>query len=246
MIFAWLKRRRAAAEIVRTCGFVDVEHFDGGVRSVPLSARDARVVEWRTTDPHWCMSIRGVNAPARLLHPSANVIQDDMARAALARLLQFFVHSQPPDEIEVVDGWLRVTWARFSMVSHLVSPRWGEFESLVLALANAVRVVGGTATLCPSCGAALSDRGGVASCDACNGKLITGDLARERVFDPRNIAPGALKDASVGRGLVARCPSCAHPMAPVLVDDVVVDVCKGCGALWCDAGEHARLMGGMT
>ena len=29
-------------------------------------------------------------------------------------------------------------------------------------------------------------------------------------------------------------------------DARVVDVCKGCGALWCDAGEHARLMGGMT
>jgi Zn-finger nucleic acid-binding protein len=241
-MFGWLRRRKAASTLRDVCGFVDVERFNGGVRSVPLSVRDARVVSW-SDDDKWKLSIRGVNAPSRLLHPSANTIVDDTARTALDALLR----SYPPHEVEVVDGALAVTFER-------LPEDWHGCESAVLALADALRVVGAATTsattaataACPTCGAALRDRGGLASCNACKGRLVAGDVARERIFDPRNIDPGTLKDASVGRGLVARCPSCAHPMAPVLVDDVVVDVCKGCGALWCDEGEHARLMGGMT
>lgn len=242
MIFGWLRRKNAEGNLRFSCGFVDVERFEGGVRSVPLSARDMRVVEWRNTEPHWRVTIRGVNAPARLLHPSANVVTDAAVRNALERVVGFREHVFQPHEIDVADGALRVSWNG----SGVVRWHWKELETEVFALADALRAVGATTTACPSCGEALRDRGGLASCDACRGRLIAGDVARERVFDPRGIDPGALKDASVGRGLVARCPSCGHPMAPVLVDDVVVDVCKGCGALWCDAGEHARLMGGLT
>jgi hypothetical protein len=239
MIFAWLRRRAAQAALRDVCGFVDVDVRDGVVRSKPLSASDARAVEYRSANDQWRISILGVNAPARMLHPSANAIVDDKVRAALDVVLR-----HKPHEVETADGALVVTF-----VSTLPD-RWNSFDSDVLALADAVRSLGAVAsaaaTSCPSCGVALRDRGGEAACSACRGKLITGDVARERIFDPRGIDPGALKDASVGRGLVARCPACAHAMAPVLLDDVVVDVCRGCGALWCDADEHARLMGGLA
>ena len=233
MIFAWLKRRSATRALRDVCGFVDTERFERGVRSIPLSERDARMVSW-SDDDRWRLSIRGVNAPSRMLYPSADSVVDGAARAALERVLR-----HRPHEVETTDGALVVTFEQF--------PRdWNECESDVLALADSVRALGASTVLCPSCGATLREGGGLASCGACKGRLIAGDVARERIFDPRSIDPGTLKDASVGRGLVARCPSCGHPMAPVLIDDVVVDVCKGCGALWCDEGEHARLMGGMT
>jgi hypothetical protein len=242
VIFAWLRRKSAEATLRDQCGFVDVERFDGGVRSLALSPRDARVVEWRDTAPHWRMSIQGVNAPALLLYPSANEVSNDVVRKAVEGVVRFREPYPSPEvfEIDVADGALRVSWNGFHAGDD-GAERWKEYEARVLALA-----LGADATACPSCRTPLRDRGGLASCDACKGRLIASDVARERIFDPRGIDPGVLKDASVGRGLVARCPSCAHPMAPVLVDDTVVDVCRGCGALWCDAGEHARLMGGMT
>lgn len=241
MIFGWLRRMNAEAILRGPCGFLDVERFDGGVRSLPLNASDMRVVEWRRVEPEWHFFVRGVNAPTMLLHPSANVVADDAVWAALARVVSFREPYHQLVEVQIADNALCISWNGFVDLHE----RWKELESEVLALADALRAVGAATTTCPSCGTALRDRGGLASCDACKGRLIAGDVASERVFDPRGIDPGALKDASVGRGLVARCPSCAHPMAPVLIDDVVADVCKGCGALWCDAGEHARLMGGL-
>lgn len=228
MVFAWLRRRAALAELREVCGVVEHERIGDLVRA----AAPACVVEWRRGE--WrALARENVAAPARMLHPSAASLEDDAARTALANVVR-----HEPHAVEIADGVVCATFLG-------ALPRaWDEFERDLTALAASLRgIATALALACPSCDAPLRERAGEASCSTCRGRLVLGDVARERIFDPRNIAPGALKDASVGRGIVARCPSCTSSMAPVLVDDVVVDVCRGCGALWCDEGEYTRLAG---
>jgi Transcription factor zinc-finger len=83
---------------------------------------------------------------------------------------------------------------------------------------------------------------GEQACMACNGRLLAPDRARDLVFMPRGITPGALKAVGTGQGVAQSCPSCGGAMRPVLVDDDVIDVCLHCGAVWCDEEELPRLL----
>jgi Zn-finger nucleic acid-binding protein len=83
---------------------------------------------------------------------------------------------------------------------------------------------------------------GEQACAACKGCLLAPDRARDLVFMPRGITPGALKAVGTGQGVAQSCPSCGGAMRPVLVDDDVIDVCLHCGAVWCDEDELPRLL----
>ncbi len=78
-------------------------------------------------------------------------------------------------------------------------------------------------------------------CQSCRGVLLSPERAQQLIYAPRGLTPGALTAVGTGRGVVERCLACSAGMRPVAVDDVVVDVCLRCGALWCDAGELARV-----
>ncbi len=50
-------------------------------------------------------------------------------------------------------------------------------------------------------------------------------------------------DDRVRGGAEMECPKCSGEMVGVVVDDVTVDQCEGCGGMWFDLGEVASLDG---
>ncbi len=103
---------------------------------------------------------------------------------------------------------------------------------------------------CPSCRMVFLDppAGELAEreCTRCGGRLLDRDAVRRVVLEPLGKTPGDLSEAARGaKGDGSVCPSCARAMAPVLLsDDVIIDLCVGCGASWLDEGELARLSQG--
>ena len=45
----------------------------------------------------------------------------------------------------------------------------------------------------------------------------------------------------MGPGADVVCASCAQPTSPVFLEDVIVDLCTSCGAMWLDEGELSAL-----
>lgn len=39
-----------------------------------------------------------------------------------------------------------------------------------------------------------------------------------------------------------KCPRCNIYMKKLKKKDVIIDVCKKCGGMWVDAGEHEKLL----
>jgi len=39
------------------------------------------------------------------------------------------------------------------------------------------------------------------------------------------------------------CPRCGNEMSEVVKHSVVIDVCAGCGGMWLDKGEMAKIVG---
>lgn len=94
-------------------------------------------------------------------------------------------------------------------------------------------------------GGRLADDGDTLLCPMCSGRVLRPTLVTEHVLQPRGLGPGDLKDAAGERGLVHRCPLCSTAMAPVLIDDDIVDFCRGCGAVFVDVGEASALTRGV-
>jgi hypothetical protein len=53
----------------------------------------------------------------------------------------------------------------------------------------------------------------------------------------RGVDPFTLKDAPARARGAAVCAACATRMTPVRLDGFIVDLCRGCGALFLDEGE---------
>lgn len=130
-------------------------------------------------------------------------------------------------------------WARFEAAAELVRLVDGLFDD------------GGPRRLpCPSCRVITLDppAGELAEreCPRCGGRLLDKEAVRSVLLEPNDKTPGDVKEAALGaRGSGVVCPSCSRTMAPVLVgDDVIVDVCTGCGAAFLDEGELAALSEG--
>lgn len=83
------------------------------------------------------------------------------------------------------------------------------------------------------------------ACPNCRGRFLGPDAVRRLLVDEMGLAPGELKEAAA-RGSTAPlvCPSCSTRMSPVLLGELIVDLCTGCGSLWLDEQELTLLSKG--
>jgi hypothetical protein len=97
---------------------------------------------------------------------------------------------------------------------------------------------------CPVDASALRAHGaaGEHECPTCSGRLLERDAVRQFVLDPLGKSPGDLKQAADGaQGADVLCAVCSQPTSPVFLEDVIVDLCTSCGAMWLDEGELSAL-----
>lgn len=90
----------------------------------------------------------------------------------------------------------------------------------------------------------LKNDGEVWRCPACAGAVLSPSLVLDHVLGPRGLGPGDLKENAGRGGRAQDCPLCSTAMAPVLIDDDIIDFCRGCGAMFVDDGEAEALTGG--
>ncbi len=100
---------------------------------------------------------------------------------------------------------------------------------------------------CPRCRwlPMSSDAGqlGEAVCVSCRGRHLPLEVAEAVFADGLGLTPGDLK-AKMGDYAQMSCAQCRGDMHALVLEDVVVDVCKGCGAAFFDAHELERVSGG--
>src|SRR3954466_981986 len=83
-------------------------------------------------------------------------------------------------------------------------------------------------------------------CGTCNGRFLAPDAVERVVVDENGISHATLRELITlfkAKDRIA-CPSCATKMSPLVVHDVRVDLCTGCGGPWLDAGELTKLAHG--
>jgi len=133
---------------------------------------------------------------------------------------------------------------RLPVVGHASELRWAK-DPRIDELPRPARLSAEGHRLCPRCGkGGLLEGEGVAGgrgCPACGGVFLseahTDDVLVRLGLD-KSMARELINEMSK-RGL--DCVECGQPMAALPLKGVQVDLCKGCGGLWLDAGELARL-----
>lgn len=101
--------------------------------------------------------------------------------------------------------------------------------------------------LCPTGDDGVLQRDGeVWRCPACAGAVLSPSLVLEHVLSARGLGPGDLKENAGRGGRAHDCPLCSTAMAPVLIDDDIIDFCRGCGAMFVDDGEAEALTRGVV
>jgi Zn-finger nucleic acid-binding protein len=98
---------------------------------------------------------------------------------------------------------------------------------------------------CPSCQEPLHRRQGRHRedvCPGCGGSFFSGVLAGPLLLERFDVTPGTVADARGSAGRAGPCPGCAQAMRPVLINDVIADVCGGCGGVWLDSDEREALL----
>jgi Zn-finger nucleic acid-binding protein len=79
-------------------------------------------------------------------------------------------------------------------------------------------------------------------CPSCGGTFFEGGIAAAVLQERFGLTPAAVVAAADASGAGGPCPACARPLRPVLLDEVIGDVCVGCGGVWLDAGERETLL----
>jgi Zn-finger nucleic acid-binding protein len=75
-------------------------------------------------------------------------------------------------------------------------------------------------------------------CPRCQGRFLPPQAAQRLLQDELGLSPGDLKDAATGKSdQDLNCPRCASDMTPALVEEVIANLCRGCGSLWLDENE---------
>lgn len=235
----WL-RVSATRSLRSACRNVEVDE-DG-----PFASVDGVRVGYDLARRRWVFIATGV-APPTL---TRLVPGRDGVDAATAALLQPFLTSARPVVLSlgieagtaVVELAAESTWAAPPRLRAHAST----FATVVVpALRAALRSA--TSRECPTGdGGVLTATGDLLRCPACRGVVLTPTLALEHVLAPRGLGPGDVKDGAGRGGRTGACPLCATPMAPIVLDDDVVDFCRGCGAVFVDADEAAGVTHGFV
>jgi hypothetical protein len=80
-------------------------------------------------------------------------------------------------------------------------------------------------------------------CSACRRRFFPPASAK-KLFAELGLDVASLKETRTDERLPDRCPGCEHRMSRAHVEDVELELCPGCGAMWLDEGELDRLSGG--
>jgi Zn-finger nucleic acid-binding protein len=76
---------------------------------------------------------------------------------------------------------------------------------------------------------------------------VDGESARQLLEDRLGLSATFLKDLCEHfAGPSHPCPGCGYAMGPVQIRGQSVELCQGCGGLWCDPDELEGLTGGMV
>jgi Zn-finger nucleic acid-binding protein len=83
-------------------------------------------------------------------------------------------------------------------------------------------------------------------CAFCAGRFLPPDAVERLIVDELGVSRDVLRElipmfASKER---IACPACATKMSAVVIHDVRIDFCMGCGGCWLDRGELAKLCDG--
>jgi Zn-finger nucleic acid-binding protein len=95
---------------------------------------------------------------------------------------------------------------------------------------------------CPTCFVPLSE-GGVGRCSQCAGQLLDHAHAADLLEGKLRLAPSEVRELSEMGGIGHRCPACRGEMKRFQLRGQWVDLCHGCGSMWMDEGEVARVLG---
>lgn len=101
---------------------------------------------------------------------------------------------------------------------------------------------------CPRCGLVLYLNVGElceSVCAHCRGRFLPPSAVEHLVHGQLGISMVVLRElAGHFAGPRLTCPECRSFMNPMKLRNIPLDVCLGCGGLWCDAGEFLRLSEG--
>jgi len=144
-----------------------------------------------------------------------------------------------------VVGWLEASAVIDTMAMVDLLRLMQRLDGATLArFTRRVAVVEGSG-LCPSCQEPLHRRHGRHRedvCPGCGGSFFPGVLAGPLLLERFDVTPATVAAARGSTGRAGPCPGCAQPMRPVLIADVIADVCGGCGGVWLDRDECTTLV----
>lgn len=83
-------------------------------------------------------------------------------------------------------------------------------------------------------------------CVACLGYLLDGQTTLRIMMDAHGLDVAALRARVDDAIREYGCPSCERAMRTVIVNFDVVDLCVGCGAMFLDRVEAARISRGLV
>ena len=102
---------------------------------------------------------------------------------------------------------------------------------------------------CPRCRAVLATAFGALRedvCSGCHGRFLPPDVVERVLIEESGVSRAtllALVPLFASRERIT-CPSCEQKMSPVVVHGVRIDLCTGCGGVYCDHGELSALTEG--
>lgn len=97
---------------------------------------------------------------------------------------------------------------------------------------------------CPRDGAALQVGTGALAedvCGACQGRFLDQGATHRLFVEILGIRAELLMELARAGVPRAACPACGTRLSETVARGVTVDLCRGCGGAWLDAGELARL-----
>jgi len=111
----------------------------------------------------------------------------------------------------------------------------------------AKEIAGNSQGLCPQCNISLSVEKGMIHehpCSQCGGRFVPQEGVARYVIERLNVEISSLKEQLNEAQKSSPCPLCKTQMGRVFINEVIADLCSGCGGMWFDKGELTQLSDG--